>query len=75
MSKDIRGTEMPPSEVASRYRLYSAYCVEIAERVSDQAHKVALLNMAQGWARLAELVEKSGKFSAQAPTIGAERSP
>jgi hypothetical protein len=50
---------MSPGEVAASYRLYAAYCAEIAQTVTDSARKVALLDMAQAWAKLAEHVEKS----------------
>jgi hypothetical protein len=41
---------MSPGEVAASYRLYAAYCAEIAQTVTDSARKVALLDMAQAWA-------------------------
>jgi hypothetical protein len=49
---------MTPGEAAAGYRLYAAYCVEIAQTVTDSARKVALLDMAQAWARLAEIADK-----------------
>jgi hypothetical protein len=49
---------MSPGEAAAGYRLYAAYCVEIAQTVTDSARKVALLDMAQAWARLAEIADK-----------------
>jgi len=49
---------MSPGEAAASYRLYAAYCAEIAQTVTDSARKVALLDMAQAWARLAELADK-----------------
>ena len=48
---------MSPGEAAASYRLYAVYCAEIAQTVTDSARKVALLDMAQAWARLAEHVE------------------
>jgi hypothetical protein len=50
---------MSPGELAASYRLYAAYCAEIAQTVTDSARKVALLDMAQAWARLAELADKN----------------
>jgi len=49
---------MSPGEAAASYRLYAAYCAEIAQTVTDSVRKVALLDMAQAWARLAELADK-----------------
>jgi hypothetical protein len=49
---------MSPGEVAASYRLYAVYCADIAQTVTDSARKVALLDMAQAWARLAEVVDK-----------------
>jgi hypothetical protein len=61
---------MSPGEAAASYRLYAVYCAEIAQTVSDSARKVALLDMAQAWAKLAEHVDKdipSGETSAATP--------
>lgn len=49
---------MSPSNVAACYRLYAADCVERAQHVADSGHKVALLDLAQAWARLAEQIER-----------------
>ena len=49
---------MSPAEAAASYRLYAAYCAEIAQTVTDSARKVALLDMAQAWAKLAEHIDK-----------------
>ena len=49
---------MTSSENAACFRLYSAYCAEIAQTTPEPGRKIALLNMAQGWARLAAQVEK-----------------
>jgi hypothetical protein len=48
---------MPPSDSAACYRLYAAYCVEMAQNTLDCGHKAALLNMAQGWGTLADHIE------------------
>lgn len=61
---------MSPGEVAAGYRLYAVYCAEIAQTVSDSARKVALLDMAQAWATLAERVDENsspGEASAATP--------
>jgi hypothetical protein len=52
---------MSPSEVAASYRLYAAYCAEIAQEPVDPGRKVALLNMAQAWAKLADHIENLGR--------------
>ena len=49
---------MSPGEAAASYRLYAVYCAEIAQTVTDSARKVALLDMAQAWAKLAEHVDR-----------------
>jgi hypothetical protein len=49
---------MSPAEAAASYRLYALYCAEIAQTVTDSARKVALLDMAQAWAKLAEHVDQ-----------------
>jgi hypothetical protein len=49
---------MSPGEVAAVYRLYAVYCAEIAQTVTDSARKLILLDMAQAWAKLAEVTDK-----------------
>jgi hypothetical protein len=44
---------MSPREVIACYRLYAAYCLEIAQEFEDPGRKIALLNMAQTWIALA----------------------
>jgi hypothetical protein len=61
---------MSPGESAASYRLYAVYCAEIAQTVTDSARRVALLDMAQAWAKLAEHVDKdrpSDEASAATP--------
>jgi len=60
---------MSPSEVAACYRLYAAYCVENAQSALESGRKVALLDMAQAWAKLAEQTEKGHADTAGAPAI------
>ena len=45
---------MPGAEAVERYRLQACECVRIAQDVSDTRAKLALLEMAQSWLRLAE---------------------
>jgi hypothetical protein len=52
---------LSPREVAASYRLYAAYCGEVARDALDAGRKVALLNMAQAWAKLAERVENKSE--------------
>jgi hypothetical protein len=52
--KTYWGWGMSPREVIACYRLYAAYCIEIAQRLSDRGGKIALLNMAQTWIALAQ---------------------
>jgi len=46
------------------YRLYAAHCLEIAQRLSDRAGKIALLYMAETWIALADQIEKAEGRSA-----------
>jgi hypothetical protein len=48
------------------YRLYSANCVELAERTADADRRVFLLRMGQRWARLADRVEKAERADSDA---------
>jgi hypothetical protein len=43
-----------------QYQHYAAQCVEIAQSLSDEKYKLALLDMAFTWVRLAEAAEKEG---------------
>jgi hypothetical protein len=54
------GGGMSPREVIACYRLYAAYCLEIAQGFEDRGRKIALLNMAQTWMALADQVERAG---------------
>ena len=51
---------MSSQEVVACYRLFAAYCVETAQRTSDSARKVTLLDAAQSWGKLADHLEKHG---------------
>jgi len=51
---------MSPREVIACYRLYAAYCLEIAQEFDEPGRKIAPLNMAQTWIALADWVEKAG---------------
>jgi hypothetical protein len=57
---------MSSGEVAANYRLYAVYCAEIAQTVTDSARKVVLLDMAQAWAKLADVADKD-RLSEEAP--------
>jgi hypothetical protein len=50
---------MSPSEVAACYRLYAVYCVDLAQGFLQPGRKLALLNMAEAWTRLADQIEKN----------------
>jgi hypothetical protein len=54
---------MSPSELTATYRLYAAHCIEIARETSRPGSKVALLNMAQAWLALADLIARGGSPS------------
>jgi len=46
------------TELIARYRLRAAYCVELAEKISDPEGRLALLSMAKSWLALAEQAVK-----------------
>jgi len=48
-------------EIATCYRLYAANCVKIAQRISEDGSKLALLDMAQAWELLAAQAEKNSE--------------
>jgi hypothetical protein len=48
------------NEVVAAYRLNAANCVEMAKQFPNIDHKLALLDMAQAWVRLADIAEKFG---------------
>jgi hypothetical protein len=52
---------MSRKEAAACYRLYASYCFEIAHDPLNPGRRVALLDLAQAWARLAEQIEQSGQ--------------
>ncbi|HTP93940.1 MAG TPA: hypothetical protein VMJ52_19505, partial [Xanthobacteraceae bacterium] len=74
-SKDVRGPGMAPREVAACYRLYAAYCAEVAAGALPSARKVALLDMAQAWSKLADLTEKAAEQIADKHLSHSSASP
>jgi hypothetical protein len=50
---------MAPRELPAAYRLHAAHCVDIASHTTDIENKLALLNMARAWLRLAAQSEKN----------------
>jgi hypothetical protein len=52
-------------EDAACYRLYAANCLEIASRLSNTERKLFLLRMAQGWANLADRIERAERDGSQ----------
>jgi hypothetical protein len=59
--------EMVDSELVAAYRLNAANCTEVARHFEDVEHKIALLDMAQAWLRLAEITEKVRRSPAERP--------
>jgi hypothetical protein len=59
--------EMVDSELVAAYRLNAANCTEVARHFEDVEHKIALLDMAQAWLRLAEITEKFGEALQNVP--------
>jgi hypothetical protein len=46
---------------AEEYRRYAAGCILMAEDTPDSAHRLALMETAQVWLRLAEQAEKNSR--------------
>jgi hypothetical protein len=46
---------------AEMYRRYALDCLRFASEMSDPSGRLALLEMAQSWARLAEQAEKNSR--------------
>ena len=49
---------MAGSELAAAYRLNAANCVEMAKAFPEPDNKLALLDLANAWLRLADITEK-----------------
>lgn len=47
-----------PAQLAARYWGYAAQCLTVAQRQDSAADKLALVNMAQAWAILAEQTQR-----------------
>ena len=50
---------MTPTEFAVRYRGYAAKCLILAQHQDDTSDKLVLIDMAQAWANLADVVDKN----------------
>ncbi len=60
---------MADTEVAAAYRLNAANCVEMASGFARFDDRIALLEMARAWLRLAQITEKFGEaFTGRTPT-------
>jgi hypothetical protein len=57
-------------EKAAVYRLHSAHCTELAQRISDPRGRLTLLEMSRMWLRLAELSEAE-----QSPVANGKLTP
>ena len=54
----MRGWVMAGSELVVAYRLNAANCVEMAQAFPEPDKKLVLLDMANAWLRLADILEK-----------------
>lgn len=52
---------MADTEVVAAYRLNAANCVEMARGTARFDDRIALLEMARAWLRLAQITEKVGE--------------
>jgi hypothetical protein len=50
--------EITPAQLAARYWGYAAQCLTVARRQDKAADRLALVNMAQAWATLAEQAQR-----------------
>jgi hypothetical protein len=60
---------MAESEIVAVYRRNAAHCTEMAKEFSKLEDRIALLDMAQAWLRLADLTEKLGEALQDVPTL------
>jgi hypothetical protein len=62
-------------EIVACYRMYAGNCLEIARRVTEPSSRLALLDMAQAWERLAVQAEKNSAISVvyETPPARAEK--
>jgi len=61
---------MHGTELVQRYRSYAAKCIKISRNVSDPAGKLILLEMAQTWLKLAELVTEAAEAAPETAHSG-----
>jgi hypothetical protein len=61
---------MHGTELVQRYRSYAAKCIKISRNVSDPAGKLVLLEMAQTWLKLAELVTEAAEAALETAHSG-----
>jgi hypothetical protein len=50
---------MSRSEVVACYRLYAAYCLDLAQHHVEPDRRIAWLAFARAWSRLADQAEKN----------------
>jgi hypothetical protein len=64
---------MPESDDAREYRHCAQECVEIANSIAHPAHRVALLEMAQAWMKLAEKADRKPGVIYESPPAESPR--
>jgi hypothetical protein len=64
---------MPGSDDARQYRHCARECVAIANSIAHSAHRVALLEMAQAWMKLAEKAHRMPGVIYEAPSTESAR--
>ena len=52
---------MAGTQLIAGYRLNAANCFDVAKKFADPERKLALLDMAAAWLRLAEITEQFGE--------------
>jgi hypothetical protein len=60
---------MAESEIVAVYRRNATNCTEMAKMFSKLEDRIALLDMAQAWLRLANLTEKLGEALQDVPAF------
>jgi hypothetical protein len=61
LAKITDAKRMADSELAATYRRNAANCTEIARSTENVTRKIALLDMAQAWLKLADATDKLDK--------------
>ena len=71
----VGNLKMANAELAAAYRLNAASCTAMAKEFSKLEDRIALLDMAQAWVRLADITEKLGDALQNIPAGKGKQMP